>query len=291
MNSYVLIIIADILLTITFLIQKKYQLKVGVAVKSSLVYTILLSLFSAIIFWVINGFKISSTWFSVAMATGFSVVVTGYTLVGFLVMEKGSMSIYTLFLMAGGMTVPYIYGVLFLNEELTIIRTIGLLLIIAAIAVANFTKEQTDKKQILLCCAVFLLNGASSVFSKVHQISPASELVTSSHFGFLVMTIRTVLCIVALAFTKEKQGKEEVSFSVLRPMIFIIFLGAVANGISYLLQLIGAVDLPATVLYPLITGGTIILSSLADFFIFKEKLTLKQWAGTGIAFLGTLLFL
>jgi hypothetical protein len=54
MNSYVLIIIADILLTITFLIQKKYQLKVGVAVKSSLVYTILLSLFSAIIFLMIS---------------------------------------------------------------------------------------------------------------------------------------------------------------------------------------------------------------------------------------------
>lgn len=75
-------------------------------------------------------------------------------------------------------------------------------------------------------------------------------------------------------------------------LTLLILLTAVANGISYMLfQLIGAVKLPATVLYPLITGGTIILSSLADFLIYKEKLSLKQWSGVGIAFLGTLMFL
>jgi len=39
------------------------------------------------------------------------------------------MSLYTLFLMSGGMTVPYVWGVAFLDEDLTLFRTLGLLLI------------------------------------------------------------------------------------------------------------------------------------------------------------------
>ena len=291
MNSYILIILADILLTITFVIQKKYQLKVGVSAKTSLAYTVLSGAFSAIIFLVLNGFKVRATWFSFVMAVAFSVVVTAYTLIGFRVMEKGSMSIYTLFLMSGGMTVPYIYGVLFLGEELTFIRTLGLLLIIAAIAAVNFTKGKTDKEQIFLCIAVFLINGASSVISKVHQISPASEMVSSSDFVFLVMAVRSIIGLVAMLLIKGKEESKKVKIGALNSLILLIFFAAVANGVSYMLQLMGAVELPATVLYPLITGGTIILSSLADFIIFKEKLSLKQWCGVGIAFLGTFMFL
>lgn len=291
MNSYILVIFADILLAMTFVIQKKYQLKVGVSVKSSLVYTVLTGLFSAIIFLVINGFKVRATWFSLVMAIAFTIVVTAYTLIGFRIMEKGSMSIYTLFLMSGGMTVPYIYGVAFLNEELTFIRTLGLLLIITAISVSNFTKRKTDKEQIFLCIAVFFINGASSVISKIHQISPASKMVSSSDFVFLVMTARTIIGLIPVLLKKEKEESIKVKSGSLWFLIFLIFLAAAANGVSFMLQLIGAADLPATVLYPLVTGGTIILSSFADLLVFKAKLSPKQWVGTGIAFVGTFMFL
>ena len=66
-----------------------------------------------------------------------------YIFIGFRIMENGSMSLYTLFLMSGGMTVPYVWGVLFLNEELTILRTLGLLSIITAIIISNSGKGFT----------------------------------------------------------------------------------------------------------------------------------------------------
>ena len=59
-------------------------------------------------------------------------------------MENGSMSLYTLFLMSGGMTVPYIWGVLFLNEKLTIFRTLGLVAIIAAIIIAIVLPKENN---------------------------------------------------------------------------------------------------------------------------------------------------
>lgn len=291
MNSYVLIVIADIFLAATLAFQKKYQRKAGTSVKARLVYTVVSGIFSALLFLAINGFTIRATWFSVAMAIAFSIVSTGYVFIGFRLMEKGNMSIYTLFLMSGGMTVPYICGVLFLNEELSFARTVGLLLIIGAIIIANVSKGKFDKKMLSLCMAVFLLNGATSMVSKLHQISFASEIVSSSDFVFLVMVSKVFISLFPLYFNKDKEKKgSEVSLP-LKSTIFIIFCAAAADGISYMLQLVGAIDVPATVLYPLITGGTIILSTVSDYIVYKEKISAKQWAAVGIAFLGTLLFL
>lgn len=70
--------------------------------------------------------------------------------------------------------------------------------------------------------------------------------------------------------------------------------GFIACGefcISYMLQLIGAESLPASVLYPFITGGSIILTSFAGVAFFKEKLTIRQWMAVTACFVGTLLFL
>lgn len=70
--------------------------------------------------------------------------------------------------------------------------------------------------------------------------------------------------------------------------------GFIACGefcISYMLQLIGAESLPVSVLYPFITGGSIILTSFAGVAFLKEKLTIRQWMAVTACFVGTLLFL
>ena len=289
MNSYMLILFADILLAVTFACQKKYQEMAGVSIKASLVYTILSGVFSAVIFLIINKFTVRVTLFSIIMAVVFSVVITVYVFIGFRIMKNGSMSIYTLFLMSGGMIVPYIYGAMFLNEELSFVKISGLIFILAAIVVANFSRDKFNVKQLALCMGVFFLNGAASVISKTHQISAVSETVTACDFLLLTLISRIVVSTLAL-FLRKGEKNENIKVPV-KSVVLIVFVSAAADGMSYMLQLMGATDLPATVLYPLITSGTIVLSSLVDLIIYKERLSLAQWIGTGIAFLGTMMFL
>ena len=71
----------------------------------------------------------------------------------------------------------------------------------------------------------------------------------------------------------------------------IILLSALTGGVSYLLQLIGAKDIPATVLYPLVTGGSIVMCALAGFVVFKEKLTKVQTIGIAACIVGTCMFI
>ena len=65
----------------------------------------------------------------------------------------------------------------------------------------------------------------------------------------------------------------------------------IISGISYLLQLTGAAQLPATVLYPMVTGGSIIFSALSGRVFFREKLSVYQLVSIGLCLVGTLLFL
>ena len=289
MSSYILVVIADILLTVTLVLQKQYQSKAGTSVKASLVYTILSGVFSAGLFFAINGFKVRVTLFSIFLAVLFSILLTTYVFIGFRIIKNGNLSLYTLFLMSGGMVVPYMYGVLFLKEELNIARIIGIILIIAAIILFNYSKKNNDRKQLILCVGVFLLNGMVSVISKTHQISAASKIVSSSDFVFLVAVSKVIISLLVLPFCKENRASE--STMHIKSVILIVFIAAAADGMSYMLQLIGAVNLPATVLYPLITGGTIVLSALVDFVIYRQKLSPGKYIGVATAFLGTLLFL
>ena len=58
-----------------------------------------------------------------------------------------------------------------------------------------------------------------------------------------------------------------------------------------MLQLLGEKTLPATVLYPFITGGSIVFSSLAGVIFFKEKLSAKLIISVMLCFAGTVMFL
>lgn len=290
MNSYLLIVLADILLAFDFAFQKKYQKTAGTTVKAGLVFNALVGAFSALVYLIINKFTLHILPFSVIMATLFTVFVMVYVFIGFKIMENGSMSLYTLFLMAGGMVVPFVCGVIFWDESLSFWRVLGLLAIVGAMVISNYEGSKFDKKQILLCVLVFFLNGFVSVTAKAHQISEAGKYVTSADFGFIAMTVKAVICFAALLLVRKNSENTHQKPDAGK-IAAISACSAVAGGLSFFLQLVGAASVPATVLYPLITGGCVVLSSLAGLVFFKEKIEKRQWIAIVICCVGTLLFL
>lgn len=69
-----------------------------------------------------------------------------------------------------------------------------------------------------------------------------------------------------------------------------IIIVAVIGSVSYLLQLIGAANLPAVAVYPMVTGGTVFLTAVSGLVFFKEKLTVKGYVGIILTFIATILF-
>lgn len=286
MGSYLMLIIADILLAGNFALSKLYQEKTGTSAKAGFAFNAMTGLFTALIFLAINGFKLSITSYSLIMAVLKNIFCIAYTIVGFKILKMQGMAIYTIFLMSGGMMLPYIWGLLFLDEQFSALRMIGLLLITGGIIASNFTDEKIKPKSLALCAVVFLLNGAVSVVSKLHSIE-AVNAVSANDFiiigGFLTFIMGIAGYLADKRTEKVQVGKVGI--------LALMFFAALVSGLSYLIQLMGAKELPATVLYPFITGGSMIFSAVAGRIFFKEKFKRNIVISIALCFIGTLMFL
>ena len=132
---------AALLLAMDFAMNKIYQKLRGTSLKASLLFNSVLGLATAIIFFAVNKFKLSFSPYSAFLAMLMSILVMAYNIIGFRILKRGSMTIYSLFLMIGGMVLPYIWGLVFFDESFSAVRTIGLIVIIGGVFLSNFIGE------------------------------------------------------------------------------------------------------------------------------------------------------
>jgi len=301
MIYYVFILIADVALAVQFTLVKMYQKTMGNSLKTGLVYNICTASFTALIFLALNRFQLEITPFSLIMALLLTTALAAYTLIGFKIITLGNVAIYVLFLMLGGMMLPFVYGLLFLGEAFKLLHIIGIVLLIAALLLSSRAGENKTEKQkggkglyMALCGVVFFLNGMVSIFSKVHQIETTAPKVSTQ--GFIILANLANLFLSSGILSVHLLGRNSSGIPVPWKSKFKIILGitlisAAIGGGSYMLQLIGAAHLPATVLYPMITGGSMVFTAIAAWAAFGEKLSFYTILSIFLAMAGTLMFL
>lgn len=286
--NYLLVMIATVLLTFDFALQKKYQTIEGTDLIAGLKFNAVNGLLTAVIFFALSDLKIEFSLFSVILAFGMALFGMTYSILSFQILKSSGMAIYSIFLMSGGMLLPYFYGVIFLGEMLNPIRIVGVVLILIAVVLSNKTKYNIKVTVLPLCIAVFLLNGFVSILSKAHQINDTFSPISSTAFVMYSGIAKFLFSTAALLFCRKQK---QTAFFSSKGTFLILFGSALIGGVSYTLQLIGARELPATVLYPIVTGGSIAFSALSGKIFFKEKLSFYQIIGIALCLAGTLLFL
>lgn len=98
-------------------------------------------------------------------------------------LARVNLSLYSVFLMLGGMLLPFLYGVLFLGESLTIGKIACVMLIIGAMAL-SVEREKGKRGAFKYYMAVFTLSGLASVGNKVHQVHPECNVSTADFIFF-----------------------------------------------------------------------------------------------------------
>lgn len=292
--DYLALAFGSLLLALDFSLNKVYQRLYGTGPKAAFGFNALLGLFMALIFWVGNGFVFRCTPFSLMMAGLMSTLVMLYNILGFRLLRSGTMAMYTLFLMTGGMTLPYVFGLLFLDEPFRWARLAGLLVMLGGVFLSGERGARLNRRQLLLCLAVFVLNGCVSITSKLHQINTHYAMVSTVEFIQLQGLFKAGLAGALFLFfwLRERSHRPPSAASVAcwkAPGLAAASAGL--SGLFSLLQLTVAVTLPASVLYPFNTGLTILLSALAGVLLFHEKLSARLIWSMALCFVGTLLFL
>ncbi len=317
MQYYLFILAAVVLLALQFSTNKAYGQRRGDGAKASLIFAAACGFASAAITFVIacltGGFRFTP--FSLLLGAVMASLSCAYTLIGFKIMALGDMSVFMMFLMLGGMMLPYIFGVSVLGEFdgaepwRIVLRVAGLVLLTVSMVFPVFARKKAGKSGglfALLCAAVFVLNGLASIVSKTHQTEGFWSFATANApsyacLGNLMNGIISVVCLAVLTLRQKKtEPGTEVPAGAERARLIpaskgvialIIAANALCNGVSYTLQLTSAAHLPASVLYPMVTGGSVVLSAVAGWIFFHEKPDKITLAGLLLSFAATFLFL
>lgn len=272
---YVLIVLAALGCAINFALTKFYQIKQGNTIETGVIFNCLVGLAGSILYFIICGFKMEVTMFSFIVGLLSTIFVGVYTMVGFKIMSMGSIAIYTIFLMLGGMVLPYFYGLIFLDEQITMLKIIAMIMMVIAIIMQNEGEKKKEKALFyILCIAVFVLNGGVSITSKIHQINTVYEAMSANGFVLLKNIMMFVLYGAMIPFVVKKDRKSAPGIS---PKIYILIaVSALISSVSYMFQLECASYLPATIQFPVMSGGTIVFTALLGLILYKEKIRKKQ---------------
>ena len=138
---------------------------------------------------------------------------------------------------------------------------------------------------------IFFINGMTGVIAKAHQISAGA--VDEVSFTVISCALTAMFSLILLAFeflrNRREKSRQVMTTLKLKPMWIMVLIGATTYTGNFL-HLIAASDVPASVQFPLVSGGVIVLSALVSFFIFREKLSRKEWISIAGAFVATVLF-
>lgn len=277
---YGIITVSVIMFGIQFFFNDKYQKEAGSGTAATFLFTFLSSLAGLFCLLVINKFNISYTPFTLIMSFLASLNILLYNYCSLKAFEHINLSLYSLFAMLGGMVLPFITGILFYGEPLTIGNTICLVLITIALALTVGKGSAKSKKATIYYAGVFVLNGMAGVISKAYQsadYTKCNEAVYSiwaAIFGVLTAGI------ILLALRKKLPKISP------KALFYTTGYGAI-NKIANFLLLIALAVLPASVQYPFVTGGVMIVSTAIS-IITKQKPSKKELISVLLSFIGIL---
>ena len=303
MINYIIISLAVVCFAGQFAFTKLYESTVKQNMISLLVMLIFTSLTGMILYLCVGKFQVQFSTVTLMWAAMLALIMIPYYIVSIYVISLGSLAIYSMFMMLGGMLVPFFYGIVFLVEKITVGKILGtillsLFIIMQALSAkpkdeVNSAKSSTKRKYLFLtlCLLIFFINGLTGVIAKAHQISKGATNEIS--FTIISCALTLILSLILFAFFSLKnrnESKEQILLSVKSKPMCIMFLIGAATYTGNFLHLKAASHVPASIQFPLVSGGVILLSALASAFIFKEKSAAKEWISIAGAFLSTVVF-
>ena len=285
---YLLLLIVILCVTTQNVTKKQYNLKVR---KSNSFTFSAISTFCAMLFFLASaGFKVTLVSEVLPYSIGFAVAYAAAILGSFLAIGWGPLSI-TLLGISYSLIIPTFYGIIALGEELTTLKLIGLVLLVGSLFLisnvlgkknCNNEKQKFSFKWLVALILGFVGNGMCSIVQKMQNIAFFDEAqnITLYKSEFMILALAIVfvsLVIIAIV------GKEDIRVGTL-PCVGFAAITGIANGIMNLLVMVlsapGAID--ASILFPSISGGGIVLGFLLATFIYKEKLSRLQYIGYAI---------
>ena len=274
---YAMVMAAVVMFGLQFFCNQQYERECKSGLSASMMFIFGGAVAGLVVLLAVNGFKWEFTPFTVLMASLAALDGMAFSFCSLKALGKINLSLYSLFSMLGGMVLPFCLGVFFFDEQFTVGKAICLVAVIAALLMS--VEKGTAKGGTVYYIGVFVFNGLSGVISKFFQ---ASELPKTSEAAYSVWTavMTALISGVILAFVWKKSPLK------LNAKAVVSMAGnGILNRVANFLLLLSLAYLPASVQYPMITGGVMIVSTLLGYFS-PNKPKAREWISLALSFAG-----
>lgn len=277
---YFLVVISVVMFGGCFALNDCYRKLRSSSIKSSLESSFIGSLAGLVMLFLISGFKFEATPFTIIMATFAALIGIAFLFCSFKALDSANLSLYSLFSMLGGMVLPFFQGILFYGEKFTVAKLCCVLFIIGSLMLTvNFKKSKNGLPYYI---GVFVLNGMSGVLSKIFTSSGYAKTSADWYSIWIAILTAVISGVLLLFYKKDKCGDQLIK------AVSISSINGILNRVANFLLVVALVHIDASVQYPLITGGVIIVSTIVSLFS-KNKPTKKELVSVALSFIGLVL--
>ncbi len=252
------------------IIKKPYTLKTGG--RGSYTFGVLLSV-SALLFFIITSKGLDFNTGLILYSALFAVSYIMGTVFALEAISCGSLSL-TALLISYSLLLPTVYGLVFLKDPIGAQFVPSFILLVISLFLTNAKSEKVkiNFKWIVFATLASVGNGMCSVSQKMQQVR--FEGAYKNEFMILALSIVAAFLLV---YSLIKERRQMTSF--IKAGWKEAILCGIANGVVNLLVMVLSDTMPASLLFPLKSGGGILITHLVARFYYKEKLSKMQNVG------------
>lgn len=183
--------------------------------------------------------------------------------------------------------IPAAFGLLFLNEELTVLKLTGILLVLISFYLI-FKRDKTidvDTRYLLFPILLFIVNGANDTMMSFSEKTFLKQ--DNDHILLFLSVIFTTSLVFAFGIVAYNiiTGKRKMAW---KNLLWGIILGLLNFGSTYyFLKAISVFEV--SVVVPVQNVSIVSLSALTGYLAFKERLRKINWIGIVIAIIAIFL--
>ena len=275
--TYLLLTLTVLTLTAQNVFKKKYNQK---GKDFTFLFTCVVAFFAMLLFVCINLIQGDYHYSAILLipSAGFAISYAAATFFTVQAIRCGSLA-KTCLIASLSLLIPCLYGILLLSEPISPTLIAGMALLIVSLILINYEKGEAEKKTpakwYLYVFLAFLGNGLCSTVQKAKQFHLGDE----GNNLFMIVALGMVAAIM-LILSRCSKNEKITQTEDLRHVAFWAMLCGLANGLTNLLViLLNSRHIPASVLFPVISSGSLVLSFLYSILIIREKFTTRQYLG------------
>ena len=274
--DYILIILTVLSLSLQGVLSKSYSK--STLNRGAILFNACSSLASALFFYASGGFRFEYNSMVIFLALIFGVFFGTTTLTNFKALQTGPLALTTL-VTSYSLLLATLYGIFWKGEEVGKLTIIGIVfLAISLFLIAMKEKDEKETKKISLKWVIFavtalLTNGICTILQREQQIAFDGKY--KSEF-MMVALVGIFIAFMIIAFFKER---EDIKPCLKKGTLSMLFKGVLNGSANLFVMILAAKRVPSSLMYPLISGGSIILTWLMSRFFYKENLNRFQNLG------------